>query len=73
MEKYYQFAIKIGTDEKGNQYFTHLKCGRKSYNPNDIKFKYCAVCHTFPEQEQKQYVFKQAMKQVDKREKRMVT
>lgn len=36
-------------DEKGHQYIYHTSCARRSYNPNDIKNKYCAVCHTFPE------------------------
>ena len=48
-----RFKITIGKNEKGEQYFMHDICGRKSYHPEDIKHKYCAVCHTFPEDEEK--------------------
>jgi ribosomal protein L37E len=36
----------IGTDENG-EYIECLKCGMKSYNPNDIENKYCGNCHEF--------------------------
>jgi len=26
---------------------THLKCGKTSYNANDIKNRYCGHCHEF--------------------------
>jgi len=26
-----------------------LKCGMTSYNPNDVKHKYCGNCHEFHE------------------------
>jgi hypothetical protein len=48
-----RFTIAIRTDENGNQYFIHFICGLRSYNQNDIKFKYCANCHTFPEDQEK--------------------
>lgn len=41
-------TLVIDTD-KGGKYILHIGCNRKSYNANDIKYKYCGVCHTFPE------------------------
>ena len=38
-------------NDKGEEYFIHFPCGLKSYHPDDIKNKYCAACHTFPEDE----------------------
>jgi hypothetical protein len=26
---------------------THLACGRESFHPNDIEFKFCGYCHRF--------------------------
>jgi hypothetical protein len=32
-------------DEKAEPSFTCPRCGRTSYNPNDIGHSYCAACH----------------------------
>lgn len=61
-----RYSCAVKTDDNGQQYFTHFICGRKSYNPNDIKFKYCAVCHTFPEDEEKRATIKLAKKEAVK-------
>ncbi len=39
----------IGKNENGEEFIIHHNegCERKSYHPEDIKQKYCAVCHTF--------------------------
>jgi len=29
--------------------YTCPRCGRTSYNPNDRKHRYCAICHAFQE------------------------
>lgn len=62
-----QYTIKIALDDKGRQYFVHLRCGHPSYNPNDIRFKYCAVCHTFPEEQRQQALLKENIKLAEKR------
>ena len=31
--------------------YTCPKCGRTSYNPNDVANKYCGYCHEFEEDE----------------------
>lgn len=61
-----QYTIKIAKDDKGREYFTHLKCGRRSYNPNDIRYKYCAVCHTFPDDERKKLLLRQNISHAEK-------
>lgn len=40
---------EVGKNENGEEYIIHHKegCERKSYHPEDIKHKYCAVCHKF--------------------------
>ena len=61
-----QYAIVIDKDEKGNEYFLHVPCNRKSYNVNDIRFKYCAVCHTFPKDEERNYLLKKTMRAAER-------
>jgi ribosomal protein L37E len=29
--------------------FTCPRCGMTSYNPNDIRYRYCGNCHAFTE------------------------
>lgn len=58
-----QYANAVRLDEKNREYFIHFKCGRKSYHPNDIRYRYCAVCHTFPEDQRLQAMIGENMKQ----------
>lgn len=45
--EYYR-GYTIGWDIRANRYFIQcLTCGMKSYNENDIKYKYCGKCHKF--------------------------
>lgn len=41
--------VIIDKDEKGYQYIYHSSCGKRSYNSNDIKHRYCGFCNEFPE------------------------
>lgn len=61
-----KFSNAVKTDEKDREYFIHFVCGRRSYNPNDIRFKYCAVCHTFPDDERKKFQLKKNIKIAEK-------
>lgn len=39
----------IDKDADGGEYIRCSRCGRASYNPNDMKFKYCGFCHVHHE------------------------
>ena len=56
----------IDINENDEQYFLHYPCGLKSYHPEDIKNKYCAACHTFPEDEEKRAKLESTMHSVSK-------
>lgn len=62
-----KFTTAIKTDEKGRQYFIHFRCGLRSYNSNDIKYKYCTACHTFPEDERFKVQLKKNIKIAERR------
>ena len=32
---------------------TCLRCGKESFNPNDVRFLYCGYCHRFHEAKKK--------------------
>ena len=38
---------KIDKTKEGYEYIQCLKCGRKSFHPKDIEYKYCGNCHEF--------------------------
>lgn len=38
-------TYRIGHDRDRHRFIQCLKCGRYSYNPNDIRHRYCAFCH----------------------------
>lgn len=40
-------AYSFGEDEGGHPYIHCHTCGLKSYNPNDIRERYCGNCHKF--------------------------
>ena len=42
----------IEVDESGALCIECLRCGLRSYNPNDIKFRYCCRCHVFHDDQQ---------------------
>lgn len=37
----------ISKNKDGYEYIECTKCHMKSYNSNDIKYKYCGNCHEF--------------------------
>ncbi|MCG3177351.1 MAG: hypothetical protein MOGMAGMI_02325 [Candidatus Omnitrophica bacterium] len=42
-------GFTVDKDADGGEYIRCHRCGRASYNPNDVKFKYCGFCHVYHE------------------------
>lgn len=43
-DKTYEITIVTGSHTNA---IKCLKCGKTSYNPNDVKYKYCGYCNEF--------------------------
>jgi hypothetical protein len=40
-------VTRVGSEDRGDEFYRCPKCSMTTYNPNDIREKYCANCHQF--------------------------
>lgn len=59
-------SYTIGEDETGTSWIRHDVdgCRLKSYNPNDVKYKYCARCDTFLDHEELEQELRDSIRRV---------
>lgn len=49
MQRFFRFGNDKSMMEDPRPWIECPKCGKRSYNPNDIKHRYCGNCHEFHE------------------------
>lgn len=42
-----KLLFRIGRDENGTEWIECGECGRRSYHPMDVEYRYCGNCKVF--------------------------